>query len=267
MNLKSRNTNISYKDNRNNKNRLKFYFILLSLLIPGISSTVVIASEKLVFTSVEGAYVQQVSETVLKSAYAKLGIKFETSWLPAKRALLMASSGQSDGEISRIGVVAKKYPNLIQIKIPINQINGVAFTKHKPIQINGWESLRPYKIGINRGVIFSVMGTRGMNVTYVNSFSSLFKMLDKDRVDVIVCPWSTGLFLMRKYNLKDIIINEPSLTRLNLYHYLNKRHAKLARRLEVVLQKMQESGEIAYIRSRYINDLKRGIIHSGKPQQ
>lgn len=262
MNTNSRFKNISYKNNR-----LQSHFMLLLLLIPAIFSTAVMASEKLVFTSVEGAYIQQVSETVLKLAYAKLGVEFETSWLPAKRALLMASSGQSDGEISRIAAVAKKYPNLIQIKIPINQINGVAFTKHNPIQVNGWESLKPYKIGINRGVIFSVMGTRGMNVTYVNSFASLFQMLDKERVDVIVCPWSTGLVLMMKYNLKDIIINEPSLTRLNLYHYLNKRHAKLARRLEVVLQKMQESGEISYIRSRYINDLKRGIIHSGKPQQ
>lgn len=243
------------------KNKLNFSFILFFLFTPSFFSINAIATEKLVFTSVNGAYVQQVSEAVLKAAYAKIDIEFETSWLPAKRALLMSSSGQSDGELSRIGAIAEKYPELLQVKVPINQVDGIAFTKNKPLAINSWESLKPYRIGINRGVIFSVMGTKGMDVTFVNSFHALFKMLDKGRVDVVVSPRSTGYALILKQNLKGIHINEPSLTRLNLYHYVHKRHANIVSPLEAVLKKMKESGEIERIRSSYFNDLKKGIIH------
>lgn len=100
-----------------------------------------------------------------------------------------------------------------------------------------------------------------MNVLFVNSFSSLFKVLELDRVDVVVSPRVIGLVQILKQDLKDVIVNEPPLTRLNQYHYLHKRHSKLAVRLESVLKKMKESGEIDRIRSKYIQDLKQGIIH------
>ena len=41
---------------------------------------------------------------------------------------------------------------------------------------------------------------------------------------------------------------------------LKKRHDKLAFRLEVVLKEMKDSGEIAAIRSAYVDELNRGII-------
>lgn len=240
----------------------KSHTLGLLLCITCFFSTALIAAEKLVFTSVDGAYTQQISAAVLKAAYAKLGVEFETSWLPPKRALLIASSGKSDGEISRIGSIAKKYPNLIKVKIPVNYIEGMAFIKNKSIIIKSWDDLMPLKVGVNRGIIFTVNGTKGMNVQFVNSFSSLFQMLDIERVDVIISPRVIGLVQILKQDFKNVIINEPPLTRLNQYHYLHKRHSKLAARLESVLKRMKESGEIALIRSTYIEDLKKGIIHS-----
>lgn len=241
--------------------KFKYNAICLLLFVSGIFSTASIAAEKLVFTAVDGSYVMQISEAILKEAYSELGIEFETSWLPPKRALLIANSGKSDGEISRVGSIAKKYPNLIMVKIPVNYVEGIAFIKNKSLNIKKWDDLRALKIGVNRGIIFTVNATKGMNVLFVNSFSSLFQLLDLERVDVIVSPRVIGLVQIIKQDLKGIIINEPPLTRLNQYHYLHKRHAKLAARLEVVLKKMKENGEIDRIRSTYIQDLKLGIIH------
>ena len=138
----------------------------------------------------------------------------------------------------------------------------MAFIKNKSIIIKSWDDLMPLKVGVNRGIIFTVNGTKGMNVQFVNSFSSLFQMLDIERVDVIISPRVIGLVQILKQDFKNVIINEPPLTRLNQYHYLHKRHSKLAARLESVLKRMKESGEIALIRSTYIEDLKKGIIHS-----
>lgn len=238
----------------------KYISIGLLLFISGFYIQTSTASEKLTFTSVEGAYTQQISEAVLKVAYSNLGIEFETLWLPPKRALLMSSTGKSDGEISRLSTVAKNYPQLIQVKIPVNYIEGMAFSKNKYLDIKSWESLRPYKIGVNRGVLFSEKGTKGMDVEFVNSFSALFQMLNKNRVDVIVSPRTIGLVQIYKQNLKGIIINEPPLIEFKLYHYLNKRHSKLAMRLESVLKKMEENGEIKQIQNKYIEDLKKGIV-------
>lgn len=241
--------------------KAKYRTICFLLFISGLFSTGAMAAKNLVFTSVDGAFPQHVSEAVLKSAYAKLGVEFETSWLPAKRALLISSSGQADGEISRVDSIAKMYPDLIQVKIPVNYVEGIAISKNKTLPIKSWNSLRPYRIGINNGIIFTVNGTRGMDVEYVNSFSSLFHMLEKERVDVIVSPRLVGLSLMIKNDLKGLVFNEPPVARLNQYHYLHKRHAKLATRLEGVLRKMKKNGEIDRIRSRYLNDLKQGILH------
>lgn len=244
-----------------NKNKISQAAWLL-LFFTCTFTSISIAAEKLVFTSVKGAYIQQISEAVLKAAYAKLEIDFETSWLPPKRAIMIASSGESDGEISRVNIVTKHHPDLIQIKIPVNHLEGMAITKNKTIHVDNWDSLRPYKIGVARGILFAEKGTKGMNVQLVNGFPALFQMLNKNRVDVIVAPREIALFQTIQQDLDGIIINEPPLTRLNQYHYLHKRHSKLATRLEAVLTKMQESGEIERIRSDFIKDKKLGIIRT-----
>lgn len=238
------------------RKKLKHSISCILLLISAVFTTISFAAEKLLFTSVEGSYIQKISESVLKVAYAKLGIEFNTAWLSPKRALLISSKGESDGEISRISTVAKNYPDLIQIEIPVNYLEGMAFTINNNININKWDDLKPYRVGLHKGVLFSEDNTKGMNIQFVNSFSALFQLLIKDRVDVIISPRSVGLYEIAKQNLKGVVINEPPLTHLNLFHYLHKRHDKLAIRLEAVLQQMEENGEIKRIRSTYIQNTK-----------
>ena len=87
-------------------------------------------------------------------------------------------------------------------------------------------------------------------------------MLDKDRVDVIISPRVVGLFQLNKLALTNIHAIDPPIVRLNQYHYLHKRHAILAPRLETVLKEMKESGEIEAIRSRFVKELKQSIIRT-----
>lgn len=218
------------------------------------------ASENLIFSSLEGAYTQKLSEAVLKKAYSTIGVDFDVDWLPPKRSLMIANSGFTDGELSRITTTLKNYPNLLQVKVPVNFIEGVVFTKRKTISVAGWQSLQPYLIGINKGTIFAERGTKGMNVQSVSSFTSLFKMLDKDRVDLVVAPKVIGLYHIAKNNLEGIVINKPYLVRLSLYHFLHKKHASLVPKLEKALKEMQKNGEIEAIRANFINELQSGYI-------
>lgn len=233
--------------------------MIISLLFL-YNSAYVNAGEKLVFTSVQDAYIQRISEAVLKEAYGRLNISFETSWQPAKRALKIVGSGLSDGEISRVSAIGKIYPELIKVSVPVNYLEGMVYSKNKNLIINGWESLEPYKIGVGRGIKFAEMGTNGMNVLKVNGFTSLFKMLEKNRVDVIVAPRVIGLYQIASSGIEGVIANEPPVIKLNQYHYLNKKHKKLALQLEKVLKGMQEEGKIDAIRAAYVNELEQGQI-------
>lgn len=174
----------------------------------------------------------------------------------------MVDSGIADGDISRVGEIAKYYPDFIRINVPLNYLEGMVYSKNKQLLIDGWDSLKPLKIGINRGIKFAEKGASGMDVEMVNSFSSLFQILDRDRVDVIIAPRIIGQYQLIKLGLKDITAIEPPVIRLKQYHYLNKRHKVLATRLETVLKEMEESGEIEAIRSVYMQELVDGIIRA-----
>lgn len=217
--------------------------------------------QNLVFSSLEGAYPQIISEAVLKKAYAKIGVEFSVDWLPPKRSLMLADAGITDGELSRIEASIEYCSNLIMVKTPVNFIDGVVFSKSATVEVNGWKSLQPYLIGINKGTIFAEQGTKGMNIQFASSFKSLFKMLDKDRVDLIVAPKSIGLYQIAKHRLQGIVVNQPRLVRLNLYHFLHRRHAGLAIELEEVLKRMHDNGQIEAIRNQFIAELEQGLIH------
>lgn len=258
------NKKILYKHskcvNRKCDQIIKDIFMYIILLFSLAYAPVISAEKTLKLSSIKGAYIQRISEAVLKQAYARLGIEFETSWQPAERALKSVVSGATDGEVSRVAAVAKLYPDLIKVNVPVNYLEGMVFSKNTELVVSDWESLRSYKIGINRGIKFAEKGTKGMNVEVANSFKSLFMLLDKDRVEVIVSPKIIGLYQVISLNLKNIKVVEPAIIELKQYHYLNKRHANLAVRIEAVLKDMQEKGEIAAIRAEFVKELMAGTI-------
>ena len=247
----------TFSQNMNIRNRLILFFMVL---LPSVSH----AADKLVFTSVQGSYTQKISESVLKIAYKRLGIEFEASWLPGKRALFIANKGNSDGEISRIGSITELYPELVRVNVPINYLEGMVYSKN-PVNVSSWDSLNPFTIGIHEGMVFARQRTMGMDVQSVNNFPSLFKMLNINRIDVAISPRVIGLYYMIDLGLKELIANEPPIARFNLYHYLHKRHLSLVPQLEAILKNMEKRGEIDAIRSSYIDELKQGIIQH-KPQ-
>lgn len=75
----------------------------------------------------------------------------------------MSSEGKVDAELQRIDGISNKYPDLVPVPIPINIIQGTVFSKKYRFPITGWHSLRPYKIGIVRGILFAEQQTVGMD--------------------------------------------------------------------------------------------------------
>lgn len=194
--------------------------------------------------------VDDIARTILTQAYKRLDIMLEFKELPATRALVESSSGVTDGEMQRRPGLSAQYPELLQIDVPINWLDFCVFTRTAQFTPNGWESLRPYKIGFHRGILAIEEGTKGMDIDPADSNEQLLLKLQAGRTDIVVMNEADGVELVRK--MKDASIRKlsPPVAHLKLYHYLNRKNASIAHQLEQVLRNMERDGTIAAIHSR-----------------
>ena len=217
--------------------------------------------KKLTFSTLDGTYVQEISEHVLRAAYKRLGIEIEVKELPARRAIVLANTGGVDGELSRISGIDKKFTSLIPVRVPINFIEGVVLSKDKPVKVDGWNSIRHMKVAIRRGVVFTEKGTKGMDVQVLNSWQSALAALQSDRADVVVIPRTLAAKILLQYEPKNIIVNEPPIVSMPLFHYLHNKRSAVVPLLERVLNEMQAEGEI----ERIISESRKSLAaHRGK---
>jgi polar amino acid transport system substrate-binding protein len=203
-------------------------------------------------------------EEIATEAYHRIGIDIEVVRLPGERALQMSNAGEVDGELYRIANIHQTYRNMLPVSVPISHFEGVVFVKHKKFAVHGWESLRPYKIGIITGVKYSEIGTNGMNrVSYPDS-EELFHRLDTGRVDVVVDDRISGLAMLAHMDIKGITILEPPVTALPVYHYLHKKNKSLIPKITESLRQMEEEGKIRKIEEEVIRKLETWSSDKGR---
>lgn len=189
-----------------------------------------------------------VSIPVVKEAYKRIGIPVTISIRPAKRALAESSAGVTDGEVNRIAKTAKLHPSLLPVGPPIIALRGVAFVIGKKFTIGNWEDLRPYRIGVVRGIVFSDKPTQGMNRFQAKDPRHLFKLLVFDRIDVAITSALNGRFIIGKYFPgKKIRALDPPLIDIDTFHFLHEKHRDLIPVVAKSLDDMKKSGRIEEI--------------------
>ncbi len=217
---------------------IKILFITLLLCLSNIAQ----ASNQLVFSTGE-FFIFDRNKKIVSSIYKRLGYDVIVNQYPAKRALKMSNSGAVDGELFRIKGMQRFYPNLRIVPTAIDTIKAQALSIDLDIQINDWHDLQPYKIGIITGIKYAQIGTNGMKVHPVNTYKELFSLLERKRVDVIVCTKSACDYELKKFkdnNIKSLgIIQEVSF-----YHYLHRKHEKLIPLVNAQIIQMHKEGEI-----------------------
>jgi len=177
--------------------------------------------------------------------YGKLGIEWELKKLPGKRALADADSGKYDGALCRTAIVEKQCKNLVRIPVSIGTVQVGVFTIDKQFEVNGWASLKPYKLGVIRGLALTDKPTENMDRNMINGPKSAFDMMIKGRHDVVVVPRLDALVYLKKNNLEDKIkaYSKPVME-LKLFHYLHEKHEELIPKFTKVLQEMEEKGKL-----------------------
>jgi len=224
---------------------LHLFLLSLFIVIPLQSS------DKLVFTSVKNSGFSKFALEVMSIAYLNIGIKISIKPLPGTRALVVSNKGKDvDGELFRISGIEKKYTNLIPVKVALHESKWVIYTKNKEFKVNGWQSLKPYKIGIRRGIVTTKNGTQGMQTVMVNNNEQLFKMLDSNRVDVIIISEFNGKKYYNKDKYKDIKLLDTPVSVIPVYHFLHKKNKHLIPKITQAMETLESKGIIQKIKSK-----------------
>ena len=176
-------------------------------------------------------------------AYDRIGYDIKIHRLPTKRAYCHAEVDKIDGLLISPATIMEKYQNLIMVPVPLRSVALVVYTRAFSFQVEGFESLRPYKIGVLRGYPICEKNTASMDRFIVNSFQSLFSMLDLGRLDIVLGLKSEAdRFLADHPEIKGIRTLDPPLMTLNIYHFIHLRHRDLIPRLTPVMEDLLARG-------------------------
>ncbi len=240
------------------KYRLCIVYTALLVLVMG--TTTLHAQDRLVlgFRGGTGALHPVIATRILTEAYGRMGIEIEAREFPGPRLLSKANQGIVDGDLFGGDMYSDQYTNLIRIPVPILYKEIVVFTKDIEFEVEDWDSLRPYRVGILYGNEDVDAKTEGMRVEPVTSLEQLFMKLASGRNDIVVLPRKPGLRALESViaqhpesinlnTLQGIKVLEPPLQLDFLYHHLHSKHAALVPKITVVLQEMADEGLIQRI--------------------
>jgi polar amino acid transport system substrate-binding protein len=183
---------------------------------------------------------------IVEAAYEKLGIRIELLRMSRSRALVLASTGQVDGEIAGPKMFEREFPALRRVDVPIMQIDIMTYSCDPDLMDR--ENLSEQRWGrINGSILLERYTKDYRNVWLGENFTELFGMLKLGRLDAVVGP-GIALHLYEKRNETGCIraVGAP-LGTIDFYHYLHEKNAILIPRVTEVLRNMRSSGEMKSI--------------------
>mgnify|MGYP001823162306 CR=1 FL=1 len=178
---------------------------------------------------------------VMTEAYRRIGVDVEFRAFPAAEALEASSNGQTGAELQRIDGITRRFKTLVQVPVPINYLQGMAFSNKYTFPVQGWISLKPYRVGIVKGILFAERGTEGFDVAVAENYLQLVQWIVDDKVDVGIMPRISGLHAIQASG-EDIHPLDGVLETLLLYHYVHESNAPLVPKLAPVLKEMLLDG-------------------------
>jgi polar amino acid transport system substrate-binding protein len=185
------------------------------------------------------------SEAALAKAYDELKQPVVFVALPLRRAMSMMLSGELDGNLHRIAELAQQEPGLVRVATPLQTMVIRLYAGPSGGAALQWQQLSGKRVGYRRGVLV-IERHLAADVKRIEAKTDgdALRMLTAGLVDVVlttepaygpVHPLALSARLSRQ---------EQVLLEVPLYHYLRGNHRALAERLDVVLKRMQQSGEL-----------------------
>ncbi|UJF21211.1 substrate-binding periplasmic protein [Shewanella sp. OMA3-2] len=216
-------------------------FALTAVLLSSFSH-----AEEYHFASIESLFEQQVGQIVLPEIYSKLGIDITITPMPGKRAQRAALYGKTDGEIMRIWSYSEENPTMLRVPTAYYQLETMAFVhKDSNIVLKSKVDISKYNILKIRGVKHTNNITADLrNVFDYDNTQTMMQALRDNPSSIALTNTADGLYTIKKLNIDYVKALPPALATLDLYHYVNQKHAALVPRLDTVIKTMKQSGEL-----------------------
>jgi polar amino acid transport system substrate-binding protein len=207
------------------------------------------SSEPLRFARCKDLPETDVAEAIIRKLMKNLNTPVHIISYSAARVTQEILSGNVVGEIERIKSYGDKHSTLLRVTPPIYYlISAVYAKKNRHIVINTKKDLANYTIGVIRGIQHSDDAVEGMNkVLRVTSSKNLFKMLQAERMDLLITSEIDGRMMLKKMHLSDNIELVGELARLETFIYLNPSAYSLQERISQELIRMQKTGDLQAI--------------------
>jgi polar amino acid transport system substrate-binding protein len=197
------------------------------------------------------------SEAILMQAYGELNQPVEFIELPVRRALDMLLKGQLDGNFYRVAEIAQQYPMLYRVETPLNIAEIRVYRNNPKINPKNWMQLQDLRVGYIRGTLMIERKLSGSVIRVEGTTEGdVFKLLHRGIVDIVLVvepaqspPSPTAL--AAKLERLDVVLDS-----VPLFHYLAERHREVGIRLNNVLKRMQNSGELQKIRAKILKDIQ-----------
>jgi len=232
------------------KHQIKKITWLFLLLLP-LQSPVLNAQNLMHINTGWTAPVSLLLERITQAMFKRANIDLEFSELPGERSIYLAASGISDGDCCRIPrAIEKDYPELLQVPEVVYVARFSAFSKQPQLKNITFEALKPYNIATIAGwkiLVINLKRIKPETLHVMNDAQAMFKVLEKNRIDVATYGYLSGLKIIKELGLTDISAIDPPLASLPLYLYLNKKHKLIIPELTNALKALKEEGEIERI--------------------
>lgn len=162
---------------------------------------------------------------------------------PPERSIQSANEGAIDAEGPRVGGLEAQYPGLVPVPEQIITAKFVGFARQDDVFVETWDSLGMYRVAAITGWKFYQKHLpEHADVTWVRDEQTLFELLERGRVDVVLHEHISGCACARSLGLTGVRELSPPLAELPLFLYVNKRHAALAPTLAQALRDIKADG-------------------------
>jgi polar amino acid transport system substrate-binding protein len=176
---------------------------------------------------------------LMDKAYQQLGYQMKLVIMPLERSAYESNKGLIlDAELSRTAEAAAMLPNMLRVKVPIGHIRITVFSRDPAIKIKNWQSLRPWRVDVLRGIYLAKINMQGQKYTEVNNIPQAIQRLLSNRADIAVLLGDETEELLNQQAYQGIYTITPDLAKTEIFHYVHERHAALVPQLEAALRQL-----------------------------
>lgn len=190
--------------------------------------------------------VMQVAQSAANDIAKRCGVEISLVPMDAQREKEFLLSGEIDGVFARVVGLEFTVPGLVRVPESTASFPVYAYAKRKDIVINGWDSLKAYKVTYLTDHLFFKLNFDPVlrNAVSFANIESAVKFVDAGRADIFVhAPLGVESALaigeLKNSGVKAL---QPAIDLEHTYIHVLPKHSKLVACFDVALKNMKADG-------------------------